>query len=1014
MTPQHFPKGQFDLIRDLAALSGPFQPSTLFAKTLGDPEIFIRAVTALAQDCDVGAEDGRWLMRPSNRHYLIGNMARTGRLGQRAQVRRSLAPDDSTTDLLSVLLDVAPLNRAAIRDAVDEGGDEPLLQRIVTALDRAGPTAPSSIYLVPAQSALSTLSRQQRSRAVGSRGFYGRADEREALKRWLSDPSAGTGPGLLVTGPPGIGKSALLDEAVLTNDSSAILVRLDFDRAGLDVTDKQGLTMEAARQIGEQLGVRGVGILKERVETLSMQFLPDAPYSSALTPRGLVISIAQALRPREPILMVLDTLEVLEGRGERQIDSLFDWFADLRDFGLPDIRIIAAGRGPITRTLEQFAPPMELGDLSASDVALMLDEAGVRPGLRPVITKIASGHPLKLRLAIEVAARDPGGRFTSGRSVSTAYLYRAVLSRISDPDLQKLAKPGLIVRRLNAEIVQKVVAPKLGMRRMTRSKAEDLLAELATHHWLMDPDDGSGFLKHRSDVRALLLPLLYEGQPRTCAKLDRAAAAYFDARPEQWAAGEALYHRLQLMRDPLEPAPAVSFRLAAQFSEDMIEELPLAAQDVVRTSRSERSASTRAGAGRAEDSQLVGDLTSVIEKRNWAEGDAILGHLDRRRFDPHSSLGDAVRTLYWRSGRWAKARDLLKARDLRQPDDVDAAESHPQFALARAEMRAEFYPRQIPTFSRTYGFNLRLADVVEASPDRLARQGALSVLLAAARYPWPSQGNRRSEFAVYDAFTARWGDGPESQALKEAMTLATDRSREWVRFRQEGGAIGDGRLLAALTPYSDIALSWVSENSNTRTFLERTGELRDGLLEIGALIAPAQPIEKGRMSNPVSAIAQMGLTAEWAQAGAWLWRNPDLRLIGVAAERWRRTAASDWSYDAPRPHGWRQSSPDETVVHRIRTLGDARDPTSAALQELEVWCRLRLSGVDFNKGEAVRLAQAVCKRLTQDDWDRAEADKDAQVPEVWALVLQRRRVPSAFIPPVAILLAERSPVIWKP
>src|SRR5262249_48162534 len=139
------------------------------------------------------------------------------------------------------------------------------------------------------------------------------------------------------------------------------------------------------------------------------------------------------------------------------------------------------------------------------------------------------------------------------KDLSEAHLYRFLLSRIPNPDLQRLVNPGLLVRRISAELIRDVLAPQLDLRRIGDVRAKRLFEELKTLRWLIEPDMTEGWLRQRAE----LVPLLYANKPGLCAKIDRAAADWFARLKEPCGQIEALYHRLQLMRRG-EPAPKVN------------------------------------------------------------------------------------------------------------------------------------------------------------------------------------------------------------------------------------------------------------------------------------------------------------------------------------------------------------------------------------------------------------------------------------------------------------------------
>jgi len=225
----------------------------------------------------------------------------------------------------------------------------------------------------------------------------------------------------------------------------------------------------------------------------------------------------------------------------------------------------------------------------------MLTRLEVPPTAFDAINELADGNPLVLRLAARVA-KEAGPQALTGaegrREVAAAYLYRFLLSRIGDPKLRGLAEPGLVVRRINADVIAEVLAPALKLR-LQPGEAVTLFDVLATHHWLVEPDPTPGWVRHRSDIRTVLLRLLYEGRrKRTATRIDRAAAKWFARRIEPFAPTEAAYHELQAMRGGGGP-PGLDPEVLRGLDKETIAELPREAQDLIRTARGERTSKFR-------------------------------------------------------------------------------------------------------------------------------------------------------------------------------------------------------------------------------------------------------------------------------------------------------------------------------------------------------------------------------------------------------------------------------------
>ena len=195
---------------------------------------------------------------------------------------------------------------------------EEQIRRIIVALDRAGN---HEDLLQSARSALASIDRDVRRKTIQERGFFGREEEKTKLLAWLDkgqdQPPVRTA---FLSGLPGIGKSALLEEIVwaVADAHQAVSVGLDFDRAGLDVLDILGLTLEVARQVGERLGDAGRPLLDARLAAASQQAgeksLTLARRATVPAALGSAIGAAIAASGR-PVTIVLDTLEVLRARG---------------------------------------------------------------------------------------------------------------------------------------------------------------------------------------------------------------------------------------------------------------------------------------------------------------------------------------------------------------------------------------------------------------------------------------------------------------------------------------------------------------------------------------------------------------------------------------------------------------------------------------------------------------------------------------------------------------------------
>jgi hypothetical protein len=138
----------------------------------------------------------------------------------------------------------------------------------------------------------------------------------------------------------------------------------------------------------------------------------------------------------------------------------------------------------------------------------------------------------------------------------------------------------------------------------------------------------------------------------------------------------------------------------------------------------------------------------------------------------------------------------------------------------------------------------------------------------------------------------------------------------------------------------------------------------------------------------VEPITALGLFAEWTSAAAFALRHPDLRLIARSAERWRRTCAGNWAYTpAPYQPSWSRR-PDATIADRITQL----DSEEACLEQI------RTGSDAAGRDDARDLVRRLRGRYPAADRKSRGATADDA-----AVILLDHHVPSAFVPPLAVL-----------
>ncbi|MEU6165998.1 AAA family ATPase [Streptomyces tanashiensis] len=602
-------------LREAAALLGSFHAGSLTSPSGSADAEDLR--TFVVQDCErvSTAAGSRWrltsgvrttvLDRLQDRHRLLDTLAAVepdpldiDRVMAEAYLRGAAPPlDEQTMDELTGTLHVVqwllPARRAA------------------EALARKGvllPTAEEVGNTVDLAAVFQPL------RLLAGEHFVGRRKELRELADYVegvawAEPGAPGRPPLLVHGPGGVGKSTLvarylLDHAGTADRREFPFAYLTFDRA--DLLPQQPLTLlaEATRQLGllypacaEQANrlehaVRSTVAAQTAVILEGIEGL--LPTVMGADDEVLMHRFAQLVREASayrtlPLLLVLDTLEQAQRHGTGVVDRLWFFLEALQRI-CPVTRVVFAGRAPVHRTTCEI-PLVGLEPHLALDFLRMrLAQPGITPddAYLVSVTRKVGASPLSLKLAAELirregkeGLRDPEKLrdilFRLGDAEVQAVLYERILDDLEDPDLQRIAGPGLTLRRITPRLIQEALAVPCGLGEISEERALRLFHLLATEATLVDVAQGEDVLVHRADVRQATLPLIHRKHLETSRRIHRRAVRHYAASDGPQARGEELYHRLSLGQatDVLDRhwVPEASL-----FLESALEELPPAGQ----------------------------------------------------------------------------------------------------------------------------------------------------------------------------------------------------------------------------------------------------------------------------------------------------------------------------------------------------------------------------------------------------------------------------------------------------
>ena len=401
----------------------------------------------------------------------------------------------------------------------------------------------------------------------------------EAVSRWVS----GAGglrkkrPPLLVFGPGGVGKSALLarfilDHAQAHEKDRFPFVYLDFDRPDVVASEPLTLLIEAVRQLGveyphardrcEQIRADWLGLLARETAVTDLgpargrRDVKRSRVSAVADFASLVESLGAGDRP---VLFVLDTFEEVQWRSEEYVTAIWSLLGDMQQT-IGRLRVCVSGRGQVS------GPVADSVALTGLDEEASVGYLGARGVTDPVIARTLArqvkGNPLSLKLAAELLEREglKDGKLdidTRGYlfkrvadGVIQRQLYQRILGQIHNESVRRLAHPGLVLRRITPELILHVLAAPCQLDIQSDTAARALFDELRREVSLVTVVS-DGVLEHRRDLRRLMLELLEQDDPRKVRAIRELAVTWYESRPPTPAErGEEIYHRLSLRQDP--------------------------------------------------------------------------------------------------------------------------------------------------------------------------------------------------------------------------------------------------------------------------------------------------------------------------------------------------------------------------------------------------------------------------------------------------------------------------------
>lgn len=631
-------------------------------------------------------------------------------------------------------------------------------------------------------------------------------------RRWVGSDRRVLG----FSGLGGVGKSTLLSKFILqhvaeSNLPSLRFAYLDFDRSTISAVQPVTLLMELARQVGWQSPEvrKDLEALRSRIREemernraategdrptrnprqlasgggsqLALFGEPELPeeligpslLNTYLYEAGQILALA---RPDDwPLLLVLDTFEEAQALGDQAVRRV-EGFVQACQEHLPRLRAVIVGRDEASGFFDGAERLVVTEFKDPSSRTAFLERRGLSKSLAKTVAQQVGGRPLALLLAarlvkeqgldaISVSLTD---RFRGlfNKYLIDGILYQRILQHIGDDDVKALAHPGLVLRRIDADVLIQVVAPVLGMGEISAERAAGILSALRLQKDLVRCE-ADGSVTHRPDVREQMLALMETDKPGLVKALHAAAADYYARRQTPFAQPEEherfrteeIYHRLSI-GDSLDRMPELWFpraRLGLARSVNELQDVAGRATLKVLVGRIPTPQEVAALPGSVLRMYTTRALAMALQLPDPDRALAVLAEFDKH-VDPALRRYVEPRALDL-AGQWSRARNLFVKLVEEQGAELPAAD-----AMAAADF-FERMPGREPYRDEMDGFLLMLHRRQVRSGTNRSGSAALQVAALRLRV---RQG--RYETGRPSMQELELGDAQSSLAASEVLT----------------------------------------------------------------------------------------------------------------------------------------------------------------------------------------------------------------------------------------------------
>lgn len=343
-------------------------------------------------------------------------------------------------------------------------------------------------------------------------------------------------------------------------------VYIDFDLPGFSLKEPLNIALECFRQLSIQnprhsnvytkiskiitkMMMGGIDVGSNNSIRISTSSMRSSIYS---TIEELLKRYGKGLiKSNSPFLIVFDSFEEMQYRATRsELDRFFRFVKEVSEM-LPRMRTVFAGRSEIRDSLEDIHfETLELKEFDKdSAIALLLKHNIDDKEICHDIYSKFGGNPLLLRLAADLVIKDKNAlsKYRNIHYTRHEFLVNRILHHIHNEDVRKIAVPGMLVRRINADVILNILAEPCNVIDIDKPKSHIFFEELKKEVSLISKSMSSEEFCFRQDLRIVCEKMIWNKYPREAALIYQKAIDYYEKYRMKGLEYEAeyYYHRLK-------------------------------------------------------------------------------------------------------------------------------------------------------------------------------------------------------------------------------------------------------------------------------------------------------------------------------------------------------------------------------------------------------------------------------------------------------------------------------------